>query len=119
VPAELPLRGDAQRLRQVVDNLVSNAVKYSRDGDSARVTAARDGDRIVLEVADTGIGIAPDEIDHVFGRFYRGGEAVEQQITGTGLGLSIVGSIVAAHDGTVSAESEQGRGTTFRVTLPA
>ena len=119
VPDQLPVRGDGQRLRQVVDNLLSNAIKYSRHGDSASVTAARDGDRVVIAVADTGMGIAPDELDHVFGRFFRGGEALEQQITGTGLGLSIVGSIVAAHGGTVTAESEQGRGTTFRVTLPA
>lgn len=119
VPDELPLRADGQRLRQVVDNLLSNAVKYSRSGDQAVARARREGDQVVIEVADTGIGIAPDEIDHVFGRFFRGGEAIEQQITGTGLGLSIVGSIVAAHDGTVTAESEQGRGTTFRVTLPA
>lgn len=119
VPDRLPAHADAQRLRQVIDNLVSNAIKYSRSGDRATVTAGRDGDQVVVEVADTGIGIAPDEIDHVFGRFFRGGEAIEQQITGTGLGLSIVGSIVAAHDGTVTAESEQGRGTTFRVTLPA
>jgi PAS domain S-box-containing protein len=119
VPEHLPIRADGQRLRQVVDNLLSNAVKYSRSGDEASVRARLDGDEVVIEVADTGIGIAPDEIDHIFGRFFRGGEAIEQQITGTGLGLSIVGSIVAAHDGTVTAESEQGRGTTFRVTLPA
>lgn len=119
VPDHLPVRADGQRLRQVVDNLLSNAVKYSRSGDEASVRAWRDGEAVVIEVADTGIGIAPDEIDHIFGRFFRGGEAIEQQITGTGLGLSIVGSIVAAHDGTVTATSEQGRGTTFRVTLPA
>ena len=119
VPDRLPLRADAQRLRQVVDNLLSNAIKYSRSGDTATVTAVRDGDDVVIEVADTGMGIAPDELEHVFGRFFRGGRAIEQQITGTGLGLSIVGSIVAAHGGTVTAESEQGRGTTFRVTLPA
>ncbi|GAA1147027.1 ATP-binding protein [Nocardioides aquiterrae] len=119
LPERLPLRADAQRLRQVVDNLVSNAIKYSRSGDAATVTARQEGDRVVIEVADTGIGIAAEELDHVFGRFFRGGEAIQRQITGTGLGLSIVGSIVAAHDGTVTVESEQGRGTTFRATLPA
>jgi signal transduction histidine kinase len=119
LPGDLPLRADGQRLRQVIDNLVSNAIKYSRSGDSATISARAEGEQVVIEVADTGLGIAPDEIEHVFGRLFRGGEAIERQITGTGLGLSIVGSIVAAHDGTVTAESVQGRGTTFRVTLPA
>jgi signal transduction histidine kinase len=73
---------------------------------------------IELEVSDTGMGIAEDEVDHVFGRFFRGGQAMEKHIQGTGLGLSIVSSIVAAHDGTVTLESEVGRGSTFQVTLP-
>jgi signal transduction histidine kinase len=64
------------------------------------------------------MGIAPDEVEHVFGRFFRGGEALEKHIPGTGLGLNIVSSIVAAHDGTVALESQAGRGSTFRVTLP-
>ena len=64
------------------------------------------------------MGIAPDEVDQVFGRFFRGGEALERHIPGTGLGLNIVSSIVAAHGGEVTLESELGRGTTFRVTLP-
>jgi two-component system phosphate regulon sensor histidine kinase PhoR len=75
-------------------------------------------DAIELEVSDTGMGIAPEEIQHVFSRFFRGGEALEKHIPGTGLGLNIVSSIVAAHDGAVTLESEVGRGSTFRVTLP-
>ena len=69
-------------------------------------------------VTDTGMGIAQDEVEHVFGRFFRGDEARAKQIPGTGLGLNIVSSIVAAHDGEVTLESEVGRGSTFRVTLP-
>ncbi|WP_051551781.1 PAS domain-containing sensor histidine kinase [Nocardioides sp. URHA0020] len=118
-PERLVARVDQQRIRQVVDNLLSNAVKYSTAGGTVTVALRRAGDDTVLEVSDTGIGIAPDEVDQVFGRFFRGGGALEQQIPGTGLGLDIVSSIVAAHGGVVSLESELGRGSTFRVTLPA
>jgi two-component system phosphate regulon sensor histidine kinase PhoR len=118
VPDDLWLSVDEQRIRQVVDNLVSNAVKYTDDGGSVTVVLRRDREGIVLEVIDTGIGIAPHEVDQVFNRFFRGGRALELHIPGTGLGLDIVSSIVAAHGGAVSLESELGRGSTFRVTLP-
>jgi hypothetical protein len=118
VPDDLRLSVDEQRIRQVVDNLVSNAVKYTDDGGSVSVVLRRDNEGIVLEVRDTGIGIAPHEVDQVFTRFFRGGRALELHIPGTGLGLDIVSSIVAAHGGAVSLESELGRGSTFRVTLP-
>jgi two-component system, OmpR family, phosphate regulon sensor histidine kinase PhoR len=119
MPDRVPVVGDGQRLRQVLDNLLSNAVKYSRPGGSVAVAVRQDGDRVELDVVDTGMGIAEHELEHVFGRFFRGGEAIEQQVQGTGLGLSIVSSIVAAHGGSVTVESEVGRGSTFRVTLPA
>lgn len=119
VPDHLVALLDEQRIRQVVDNLVSNAVKYSEQGDSVTVVLRHGPDGTELEVSDTGIGIAPDEVDQVFDRFFRGGDALAKHIPGTGLGLDIVGSIVAAHDGAVSVESEVGRGSTFRVTLPA
>jgi two-component system phosphate regulon sensor histidine kinase PhoR len=118
VPDRLLALVDAQRLRQVLDNLLSNAVKYSREGGTVTVCLRQVADGIVLEVRDTGMGIAHDEIDQVFGRFFRGGEALRQHIPGTGLGLNIVSSIVAAHGGEVTLESELGRGTTFRATLP-
>ncbi|MET0767919.1 MAG: ATP-binding protein [Aeromicrobium sp.] len=119
VPDRLLVTLDGQRVRQVLDNLVSNAVKYSRPGDSATVTLRPAADGVVIEVADTGIGIAADEVDQVFTRFFRGAEAVERHIPGTGLGLDIVHAIVTAHAGTVTLDSELGRGSTFRVTLPA
>ncbi|GAB6984962.1 PAS domain S-box protein [Nocardioides pyridinolyticus] len=129
VPDGLTVRVDGHRIRQVLDNLLSNAVKYSRAGDAViatlRVDGAQDGAQggaqrgVEIDVTDTGMGIAADEVEHVFDRFFRGGEAVVQQLPGTGLGLSIVTSIVAAHGGTVSVESELGRGSTFRVLLPA
>jgi two-component system phosphate regulon sensor histidine kinase PhoR len=118
LPAYVVALVDEQRIRQVLDNLLSNAVKYSREGDTVTVCLRQVADGVVLEVADTGIGIAPDEIDQVFGRFFRGGDALQRHIPGTGLGLNIVSSIVAAHGGEASLRSDLGRGTTFRVTLP-
>ena len=117
-PIHLSADVDEQRIRQVLDNLLSNAIKYSHAGGRVTVVLRRCADAIELEVSDTGIGIAQDEVELVFGRFFRGGGALEKHIPGTGLGLNIVSSIVAAHDGTVTLESEVGRGSTFRVTLP-
>jgi two-component system, OmpR family, phosphate regulon sensor histidine kinase PhoR len=117
-PPHLFASVDAQRIRQVLDNLLSNAVKYGGAGGSVSVVLRQVEDAIELAVSDTGMGIAQDEVEHVFGRFFRGGEALEKHIPGTGLGLNIVSSIVAAHDGAVTLESEVGRGSTFRVTLP-
>ncbi|WP_182524936.1 sensor histidine kinase [Nocardioides dongkuii] len=118
VPERLVAHVDEQRIAQVLDNLVANGVKYSEPGDSVTVVLCDAGDALVLEVTDTGIGIAEDEVTQVFGRFFRGGDARDRHIPGTGLGLTIVSSIVAAHRGEVSVESELGRGTTFRVRLP-
>jgi two-component system, OmpR family, phosphate regulon sensor histidine kinase PhoR len=118
-PERLWLEADEQRMRQVLDNLVSNAIKYGVAGGSVSVVVAAHDDRVELSVSDTGIGIPPEELADVFSRFFRGVDARTSHIQGTGLGLNIVTSIVAAHDGTVAVESEVGRGTTFRVTLPA
>lgn len=118
VPDRLVTVVDEQRIRQVLDNLLSNAVKYSETNDSVTVVLRQTEGGVELEVRDTGIGIAPDEVDQVFDRFFRGGDALAKHIPGTGLGLDIVGSIVAAHEGTISVESEVGRGSTFLVTLP-
>lgn len=119
VPDELHARVDPQRIRQVVDNLVSNAVKYTDEGGTATVCLRRVDDLVELAVTDTGIGIPPDELGQVFERFFRGRHAREQQVQGTGLGLEIVSSIVAAHGGTIDAMSDVGRGSTFRVRLPS
>jgi two-component system phosphate regulon sensor histidine kinase PhoR len=118
LPPRLVARVDEQRIRQVLDNLLSNAVKYCEADGTASVALRAVGDAVELEVSDTGMGIAPDELDQVFDRFFRGRGAVEQHIPGTGLGLNIVSSIVAAHGGEVTLRSEPGRGSTFRVTLP-
>ena len=118
VPERLGAVVDPHRIRQVVDNLISNAIKYTDRGGSVTVTLHRVGHQVELAVADTGMGIEPEDVDQVFTRFYRGREAQSRQIQGTGLGLSIVSSIVSAHGGTISLESERGVGTTFRVKLP-
>ena len=117
-PDRLVARVDEQRVRQVLDNLLSNAVKYTGGDGAVSVVLREQADAVLVEVRDTGIGIPADEVDQVFGRFFRGGGALEQHIPGTGLGLDIVSSIVAAHGGEVSLESELGRGSTFRVVLP-
>lgn len=118
VPDELDALVDELQVRQVLDNLLSNAVKHAAAGDVVRVTLRRTPEGVALEVADTGSGIPEDEVARVFGRFFRGSRAVEQHVPGTGLGLTIVRSIVVAHGGAVTVESELGRGSTFRVLLP-
>jgi two-component system phosphate regulon sensor histidine kinase PhoR len=117
-PGHLSAVVDEQRIRQVVDNLLSNAVKFSPAGSAVHVRLRSQEDTDVLEVHNHGIGIDPDELDQVFTRFFRGEQAMAEQVPGTGLGLSIVDSIVTAHGGSVAVESDGERGTTFRVTLP-
>ncbi|MDN4161682.1 sensor histidine kinase [Nocardioides abyssi] len=118
LPDGLVARVDEQRVRQVVDNLLSNAVKYTEAGGSVRVVLRRVAGAVELRVADTGIGIAPNELCDVFDRFFRGGAAVEKHIPGTGLGLEVASSIAHAHGGTITVESELGRGSVFTLTLP-
>jgi PAS domain S-box-containing protein len=111
--------GDAHRLGQVVDNLLSNAVKFTPAGGSIDVRLVRDGARVAIEVADTGIGMSAADQRALFVRFFRTEIARKRAIHGTGLGLSIVKAIVEAHGGDVVVESAEGEGTTFRVLLPA
>ncbi|HET7354834.1 MAG TPA: ATP-binding protein [Gaiellaceae bacterium] len=114
----LPLEADAGRLRQVLDNLVSNALKFTPDGGSVTLSASNGGDRMRVEVADTGIGIPRDEVGQLFSRFYRASSATRRAIPGTGLGLVIARAIVERHGGTISLESREGEGTCVTVTLP-
>jgi PAS domain S-box-containing protein len=109
---------DAQRFRQVLDNLVSNGVKYTDRGGSVTLSLDLVGDSIELEVADTGIGISAEDVESLFTRFFRAPAAEARMAQGTGLGLSIVRSIIDAHGGQVSVQSEVGRGSRFRVSLP-
>ena len=116
-----PLRiaHDVPRVGQVVGNLVGNALKFTERGGEVRVSAADTPDGGArIEVTDTGVGIHPAELPHIFDRFYRGSQANEARGTGSGLGLSIVKSIVDMHRGTIEVESQVGRGSRFVVVLP-
>lgn len=117
-PDTLDADVDAERMAQVVDNLVSNAVKYSRRGGHVRIRLALEDDAIVLTVADDGIGISAADSERLFTRFYRTRQAEELAIQGVGLGLSITRSIVEAHGGTIDLSSELGVGSEFRVRIP-
>jgi signal transduction histidine kinase/DNA-binding response OmpR family regulator len=119
VAPTLPLAlADAGRVRQIVANLLTNAHLYTPDGGRIHVGAEADRAWIQIVVADSGVGMTPDEAEHVFERFYRGGNGSGVKAPGTGLGLSIVKSLVDMHDGRIEVETEPGHGTTFRVLLP-
>jgi PAS domain S-box-containing protein len=109
--------GDPHRLRQVLDNLVSNAIKFTPEGGRVEVAIEPAGDRVILRVTDTGIGIAKADLARMFDRMYRAEEAERRHIQGTGLGLTIVKAIVDAHEAAIEVDSEPGTGTTFRVVL--
>ncbi len=111
--------GDPKRLAQMLDNLVSNALKFTPDGGRVTVTSAHDGREAVFEVADTGVGISAADRSQLFDPFFRSREATAQAIPGTGLGLTITKAIVDAHRASIEVESAAGRGTTFRVRIPA
>jgi signal transduction histidine kinase len=111
-----PLWGDPTRITQLLDNLISNAVKFTAQGGTVTVVVAQRGDSCHLEVRDSGVGIPEDELDRLFVRFFRA--STSHVAAGTGLGLSIAKSIVEAHRGTITVESEVGVGTTFLVDLP-
>jgi len=111
------IEGDAEAMRELVDNLVSNAIKYTPSGGRVDVKLSTENGSAVLEVEDTGIGIPPEEQSRVFERFYRVDKARSRQMGGTGLGLSIVKHVALAHGGSVSVKSASGRGSTFRVQL--
>jgi len=112
-----PLVADQVRLRQVVDNLVSNAIKYNRPGGWVEVRLGREDGRVVLEVQDTGIGIDPSEQEQVFGLFQRASS--NKRKDSSGLGLSIARQLVEMHGGELTLASVPGEGSTFRVSLPA
>jgi signal transduction histidine kinase len=109
---------DVRRLGQVIDNLVSNAIKYNHDGGTVSVKVVYQYDSLLVTVQDSGIGIAQDEQARVFERFFRSRRGIELRIEGTGLGLAIARAIVHKHNGRIWFESQPDQGTTFFFTLP-
>ena len=118
IPSELVLAMDRDRMRQVADNLISNALKYTPHGGLVSVRLRVDADRVELGVRDTGIGIDTRDRDRLFTRFFRSRQAAERNIQGVGLGLSIARSIVESHGGRIEVDSEPGAGSEFRVRIP-
>jgi two-component system phosphate regulon sensor histidine kinase PhoR len=110
--------GNLEFLRRMVTNLASNALRYTDEGGTIVVWAEVEGRNLAIKVSDTGIGIPPESIDHVFDRFYRVDKARARAAGGAGLGLSIVKAVVETHKGNITVSSEVGRGSTFKVTIP-
>jgi signal transduction histidine kinase len=112
------VHADRARLGQVLDNLISNALKFTPPGGHVGVRTSRHGDVGVIEVSDDGMGVSESDQAQLFERFFRTTSATDQAIQGTGLGLAIVKAIVEAHGGVITVQSVEGEGTVFRVELP-
>jgi len=109
---------DGERIRQVMQNLVDNAVKFSPAGGTIVICCKQHEDGVTLAVTDQGIGIPPWDLPHLFQRFYRGGRTGERGFSGMGIGLFLCKRIVEEHGGTIAVDSVYGQGTRFLVTLP-
>jgi PAS domain S-box-containing protein len=118
LPVDIPpIRGNPIRLRQMVDNLVGNAIKYTPEGGDISIEMELQSEQVILRISDTGPGIPPADQPHIFEKFYRASN-VPKGVGGSGLGLAIVKSIVDSHQGRIWVESLQGQGSTFTVVLP-
>lgn len=114
------LKGNGDQLQRAFINLISNAVNYTPSGGRVTLTCEEaDNSRVTVVIQDTGAGIAPDDLPHIFERFYRGEKSRAREAGGSGLGLAITNEIIARHYGTIDVESTVGKGSTFKVTLPA
>jgi signal transduction histidine kinase len=118
IPTKVPLiYGNSVRIRQMLDNLLGNALKYTPVGGDIKIRIIVEGDQLLFQISDTGPGIPPADQPHIFEKFYRGSN-VSVKVTGSGLGLAIVKSIVEAHHGRIWVDSVYGKGSTFVVVLP-
>jgi cell cycle sensor histidine kinase DivJ len=112
------MTGDPRAFKQVVLNLVSNAIKFTERGGKVTASAGVEGSRLVLRITDTGVGIAPDDLKRVGDPFFQAGKTYQRRHEGTGLGLSIVKSLVELHAGELTVQSRIDEGTTVTVALP-
>lgn len=116
VPSQLLLSGDKSKLQRALTNLLDNAIKYTPSGGAVTVTVKEGEKRVIITVHDTGVGIAANDISHIFDRFYRADKSRSEP--GAGLGLSLVQAIVQAHGGNIQVKSSPGAGSTFTIVLP-
>ena len=112
------MTGDPRAFKQIVLNLVANAIKFTERGGNVTVSAAVEGSRLMLRVTDTGVGIAPDDLKRIGDPFFQAGKTYQRKHEGTGLGLSIVKGLVGLHHGEMSVQSKVDEGTTVTVALP-
>lgn len=118
-PLSLPhLPADREMMGVLLKNLVDNAVKFSTHGGEVKVSLQADEERQILTVTDQGIGIAPEDLSHIFEKFYRAHSSIESGFEGAGLGLTLVSEVVDAHDGSIEVQSKIGKGTCFTIALP-
>lgn len=118
-PVETKVMGHTEKMAQLMDNLILNAVKYNKDGGEVVLSLSRDNGKAVLEVKDSGVGIAREHMANIFNRFYQAELSGTGRLEGLGIGLSLVQEIVKLHNGDISVDSEVGKGTKFTVTLEA
>jgi len=111
--------GDASQLHRVLSNIVVNGLKHGGPDAAVDVNVRKDGDTIVVAISDDGVGMSPEVTSHIFERFYRADESRSRESGGSGLGLAITKTLVEAHGGSISVDSVEGEGSTFRVALKA
>lgn len=115
----VPIHADPKSMEEIFSNLITNAINYSPEGGKVSVQAVGLGEYVEIKVADTGVGISPDELPKIFDKFYRVKHPKTRQVAGSGLGLAIVKGAIEAHHGSIDVESVPEKGTTFRILLPA
>ena len=112
------IKVESRRIRQVLDNLIDNAIKYSKEGTAVLIRGRQEGKELIISVKDQGIGIPTHELTRIFDRMYRIEQRLAPDVGGIGLGLAICKGLVEAHSGRIWADSEPGKGSTFYFTLP-
>ena len=118
-PPGIKIMGHAEKMAQLMDNLIMNAVKYNKDGGEVILSLGKNNGTVIFEVKDSGVGIAREHMANIFNRFYQADLSGTGRLEGLGIGLSLVQEIVKLHNGDINVDSEVGKGTTFTVTMEA